>query len=130
MSITLTYAATPLALPDDLLWRDEHDWRAVEQRQQYTITGALIVEAAAKQAGRTITLEGSDECAWIARSALGTLTTWAALAGQTFTLNLRGVNHTVVFDQDAGAISARPVWEVSDPDAADPYVVTLRFLKV
>lgn len=127
---TLTYTGTTLTLPDDLAWPDEFEWAAVEQRQQYTITGALIVEAAAKQAGRTITLEGGDDFAWVPLADLETLLAWKALPGQVFTLVLRGVTHSVVFDHEGRSVEARPVWDVSDPGPADPYIVTLRFLKV
>lgn len=128
MPTTLTYDATTLALPDDMLWPDEYDWRAVEQRTVYSITGALIVDAAAKLAGRTITLDGSHT--WVARSVVDTLLEWAALPLQTFTLAYRGVNHTVIFDHAAAAIEARPNVDYADPDATDVYALTLRFLKV
>jgi hypothetical protein len=130
MSITLTRSATTLTLPDDLLWTDEYGWPAVEQRQQYSVAGALVVEAAAKQAGRTIRLEAGDDYAWMPRSLLDTLLSWAALPGEQMALLLRGVTHTVVFDHAAGAIDAQPAWPVSDPASDDPYVVSLRFLKV
>lgn len=130
MSTTLTYGATTLALPDDLLWVDEHEWSAVEQRQRYGLTGALIVDSASKLAGRTIRLQAGDDYAWMPRSTLNTLRTWANLAGQTFTLSYRGTNYTVVFDHAAGAIDAEQVYDCSDPIDADPYVVSLRFLKV
>lgn len=130
MSTTLTYGATTLYLPEDLLWTDEHEWPAVEQRQQYGLTGAIIIDSAAKVSGRTIRLEAGETFAWMARSTLDTLRTWAALAGQQFTLSHAAVDHTVVFDHVAGAIEASPVWEVSDPSSTDPYVVSLRFLKV
>lgn len=130
MSITLTYAATDLSLPADLIWTDEHGWSAVEQRREYTITGALIVEAAAKQAGRSITLEGGEDFGWIAREDLATLTTWAALAGQVFTLNLHGVDRDVVFDHEGGPIQAAPIQDFSDPADDDRYSIVLRLIEV
>ena len=127
---TLTYAATTLDLPDDLLWTDEFDWQAVEQRTEYSITGALIVESKAKQSGRVITLAGDDASGWIPRSMLVTLRAWSLLPAQAFTLVLRGGTYTVAFDQPRGAVAARPVADYSNPDGTDYYVPTLRFIEV
>lgn len=127
---TLTYGATTLTLPDDLLWTDEFTWQSVEQRSEYSITGALIVEASAKQSGRTITLAGDDQSGWVLRSTLTTLHTWSQLPAQAFTLVLRGDTFTVAFDQPRTAVDARAVVDYSDPDGTDYYVPTLRFIEV
>lgn len=130
MTITLTKDGTPLTLPSDLLWSNEYEWQPVEQRGRYSVLGSLVLEAAARVAGRPITLEGGENYGWITRSTLTTLQTWVQLPSKTFTLNLLGVNHTVVFDHSAGALNALPVYQVSDPDPADFYIAVLRFLKV
>lgn len=126
----LTYGLNVITLPDDLLWQDEFAWQPVQQATQYSLTGALIIESAAKQAGRTITLQGGDEFGWLPRSTLLALQTAATLPGQEFTLTLRGSPYTVVFDHARTPIEAAPAVDYSTPDAADPYIVTLRFLEV
>lgn len=130
MSTTLTYGVTELTLPDDLLWADEHEWSAVEQQHRYGLTGALIVDSAGKLSGRTIHLQAGENWGWMSRATLNTLRTWGNLPGQQFTLSYRGTIYTVVFDHAAGAIDAAQVYECPDPIDADPYVVSLRFLKV
>lgn len=130
MATTLTYGMTTLTLPVDMLWTDEFAWRPVEQRQQYTLTGALVVEAAARQSGRQITLSAGDDYAWMTRATLDTLRTWSLLPAQSFTLLYRGVMRTVAFDHAEGAITATQIIDYSDPDAADDYAVTLRFIEV
>jgi hypothetical protein len=130
MPNTLTRGVTVLTLPDDLLWPDEYEWQAVEQRTQYTITGALIVEASAKQAGRAITLQGGVDYAWIERTALETLRTWAGYAAETFVLSYRGASFDVAFDHPRGAIAAAAVIDYCDPEGTDYYAVTLRFIEV
>lgn len=137
MSITLTHptagaGGTPLAvaLPDDLQWTDEFTWQKVQQSVEYSTTGAVILDAFAKQAGQPITLEGSESYAWCERGVLVTLRNWAAQAGQTFTLTLRGVNRTVVFNHEAGALSANPILDYSDPIDSDPYAIAIRFLEL
>lgn len=137
MSITLTHptagaGGTPLVLtlPQDALWTDEFTWQQVEQASQYTTTGALVLDAWAKQAGRPITLRGDVDYAWCQRSTLTTLSAWAAQPGQQFTLLLRGVGRNVVFDHAGGAIDAAPVVPYSDPLPEDPYTLTLKFIEV
>lgn len=127
---TLTYGVTTLTLPDDLGWPDEYTWQPVEQRSEYSLTGSLIVEAAAKQAGRPITLAATDTAAWMSRADVGQIAAWVALAGITLTLALRGATYSVIFDHQRGAMTATPLVDYSDPDATDHYVVELRFLKV
>lgn len=126
MANTLTYISTTVTLPDDAIWLDEFAWPPVVQRTEYSVTGALLVDAAAKAAGQPMTID----CRWVAYSLLQTLQTWRALPGQTFTLFFRGVSHTVIFDHQAGAIEATPVVDYAVPAAADLWAMTLRFLKV
>ena len=127
---TLTYGATTLTLPDDLPWTDEFGWAAVEQRSEYSITGALIVEASAKLAGRPITLAGTETRGWISRATLLTLKAWAALPAQAFTLAINGNSRSVAFDQARGAVDAQPLFALVDTDAGDDYIPTLRFIEV
>lgn len=127
---TLTYDATDVELPDALDWADELGWPAVTQSTTYTLTGALIVESAAKQTGRRIELAGDEQRAWLPRSVLMQLREWAAIAGARMTLLLRGTTYTVIWDHEAGAIEARPVMFFEEPEPEDHYVVTLRFIQV
>lgn len=131
MANTLTNGPVALELPDDMLWADEFDWRPVVQNTQYTVTGALVVEAAAKQAGRPITLQGGADYAWMPRSTLLTLQQWAAQPGLVLLLSIRGeAARSVVFDHQNGAIRATPIIDYADPGSTDDYAVTLRFLEV
>lgn len=127
---TLAYDAITITFGDDLLWTDEYAWATVEQRREYTILGSMLVDSAVKQAGRSITLAGAESYGWVTRAVVDQLATAAAIPGQQFTLTLRGVPHTVVFDHTAQAFSAEPVFDVSDPLSTDFYVVVLRFVKV
>jgi hypothetical protein len=137
MSITLTHPTagagnTPvvLDLPADLIWTDEFAWKQVEQSTEYTSTGALHIEAWAKQAGRPITLRGGVDYAWCLRGTLTTLNAWAAVPGLVLTLTRNTVPHTVVFDHEATAIEAQPVVPYSDPLPEDAYSLTLKFMQV
>lgn len=128
--IELTHAGTTIALPNDLHWRDEYDWHPVTQRGEYTLAGSLVVESAAKQAGRPITLQGADDYGWMRREQLDQVTAWAAVPGRVMQIQLRGVARDVAFDHERQAITARPLVEYSDPIDDDRYIVELRFIEV
>lgn len=132
MSITLAYGATTLTLPEDLYWADENSWAPVEQTAQRTITGALVISAAQRIAGKPITLIPIDaQTAWMTRATLDTLRSWASVAGREMTLTLRGVSRAVIFrHHDGSAIEASPIVHYSDVLDTDFYSVTLRFMEI
>ncbi len=134
MAITLTHTAssTTLTLPDALNWSDEYTWSPVQQSKTYTTTGTLLIEEATQQAGRPITLEGSEDTTWCTRALVDQLHTWARAAGIVLTLTLRGVAHQVTFDHERGALQGLPVLFYEDGSIAgdDWYVPTLRFIEL
>ena len=76
-----------------------------------------------------MTLGGDETSGWVSRTTVDLLRVASGIAGQQFALLLRGTTYTVLFDHEAGALEAAPVLDVSDPVAADLYVITLRFIK-
>ena len=132
MSITLNYSGTTLNLPEDLYWNDETSWAPVEQAIERSISGALIVSSATRVAGRPITLTPEDQgSAWMLRSVLDTLRTWAAVPGREMVLTLRGTTYNVIFrHHDGQAIEAAPIKHCNDVQPTDFYTVTLRFMEV
>jgi len=132
MSITLTYSGMTLTLPEDLYWSDETSWAPVEQSIERSISGALIVSSATRVAGRPITLTPEDQgSAWMLRSVLDTLRTWAAVPGREMVLTLRGTTYNVIFrHHDGQAIEAAPIKHCNDVQPTDFYTVTLRFMEV
>ncbi|WP_247709250.1 hypothetical protein [Ralstonia solanacearum] len=73
-----------LALPDDLLWTDEHAWTPAVAAVSYLLTGAHLVESAARQKGRPITLVGAADMAWVSRASV-TLTGCTAIEAEPVT---------------------------------------------
>ncbi len=132
MTITLTDGVNAISLDDDLYWSDENNWFPVEQSVERTVTGAMIVDVATRVGGRPITLQPeTEDSAWMTYAVVEQLRNWAAVAGKTLTLTLRGVTRTVMFrHHDGSALDATPVVHFSDVDAADQYRVTLRFMEV
>ncbi len=116
---------------DDLQWPDEHSWVPVRQQVEPSVTGAVIVQAGAWQSGRSITLApDADNVGWITRAALDALYAWASIPGKVMTLTYRGVQRTVIWRHQDGAIEASPVLPYADPQPGDYYRVTLRFMQV
>lgn len=137
--LTLTHptagpGGTPqtVVLPEQLAWTDEFAWQPVVQAIEYSTTGALLLDVATKQAGRPITLEGSETRAWCQRGALLTLQAWSWQAGVVLTLSgLRsGPSRQVVFNHSGGAVKAVPVIDYADPTDDQPYAITLMFLEI
>ena len=124
-----------LLLPDDLLWSDEHAWTPAVSSVSYLITGALLVQSATRQAGRPITFVGPADMAWVTRSTLETLRSWAAVAlsdtSGRFALTLAdGRNFTVAFRHQDTAIEAEPVLGIPARSDADFYRLTLRLMEI
>lgn len=132
MAITLTYDTTTIDLHPDLYWSDELDWAPVEQSVQRSVSGALIVMASERIAGRPITLQPEDDAsAWMQRATVATLVSWGAVPERQMTLTINGTSYDVIFrHQDGAAIEARPVVQYQDPQPTDFYTVTLRFMEV
>ena len=132
MSITLSDGTGSITLHPDLFWADENDWHPVEQSVERSITGALIVQVAARLAGRPITLQPEDEnSAWMQRSVVDSLRNWAAVPGKQMTLTLRGTTRTVMFRHHEGeAVVALPVVHFNDVQSADWYRCTIRFMEL
>lgn len=138
MAITLG----TLALPDGLIWSDEQEWSPIDQETSYSLTGALIVEEAAKLAGRPITLAGQTDglahTAWISRANLSLLRAALDTPLAQFTLTLHdGRTFSVIPRRDGnGPLDADPLPAVKsffpgNPDASYLYLLkAVRLLEV
>ena len=132
MSITLTYKGTTAHISERLDWQDEFSWSPVDQATGYSTTGALLVDVALKQAGRPITLMGSETAAWITRALCEMLQAWAELPGIQLTLVLRGRARQVMFDHAQGGFTGQPVFKLQDGEESPEqlYLPTFRFIEV
>lgn len=132
MSITLSDGTDTIELSPDLYWADELTWNPVEQTVEPTVTGALIVQSAARLAGRPITLEPEDDqsSAWMTREVVDLLRNFAAVPGKVMTLTLRGVARSVIFRHQEVGFEARPVVHYRDVEGTDWYTCALRFMEI
>jgi len=113
-----------IELPGDLAWPDRYGWQQVSVATEYSLTGALIVETATKQAGRPITLQSADNRSWVTRATVASLKALQTVAGQTYALSVRGESYTVVIQE----ITAEPLWDLSDD--SDSCAVTIKLVTV
>lgn len=112
-----------IALPDDMIWRDELSAITVTRSQATTLTGALVVDEDVAQ-HRPITLFGT-----VTRAQLKALRLLEASTNtiQTLTLN-DGIPRSVVFAPSA--IENTPYFEISDPRDSDFHELTLRLTEI
>ncbi|HRY16676.1 MAG TPA: hypothetical protein P5330_12495 [Candidatus Competibacteraceae bacterium] len=117
-----------VTLPGDLRWIDEFAWSPVARSQEYSLTGALIVQEAAKQTGRPITLEAKNESAGyicLARSQVAALYALVSTPGWAGTLTLMDGRSFAVAFRDEG-LRADPVRHIAPHEDADAYTLTLQ----
>ncbi len=123
-----------VTLPGDLRWSDEFAGAQVQRSAEYSVTGALIVQEAVKQAGRPITLEAKSESQgyiWLERAMLLAVQTLADTPGWTGTLTLAdGRAFTVAFRED-GLIAEPVIHQAHTADLPTrPYSVTIKLQTV
>jgi len=121
-----------VTLPYELIWVDEYSWTSIVSESERTLQGVNIVESNqfAGQSGRPITLK-SDQ-AWITKSDLTTIHTWAKTLNKEMTLTMHdSTSYTVRFDHDSGEpIEVEPVKQIAELADTDEYILTLKLLVV
>ena len=130
--MTTHHTLGSIAVPRGMVWVDEFDWTPVEKAVEYSLTGSLLIDVGVRQAGRPITLQGSQESGWLTftRSVLTALTAQAAAPEGEFLLTLAdGRSFTVQF-APGNPIEAQPIGRPELPDDNHPYVATVRLIEV
>lgn len=113
-----------IILNQHFVWTNEFDFSPVRQNQSYAVSGALVIQAGVKQAGRPIHLAGI-----LSRAQVKALKALAAIpAAHVLTFN--STNYNVRWDYEKTEISAKARIGYADPDDSDYYDVVLRFLEV
>lgn len=117
-------------LPRGMVWIDEHDWLPVEKSTEYSITGALLVDASQCLAGRPITLQGSADAGWIRRDVLAQVRALASVPDAVYTLTLADGRTFSVMFEGGKSLQATPVARPEIPPANYPYAATVRLIEV
>lgn len=138
----MTATLDGVQLPDDLNWSDEFTAWKVGQVMRHSLTGALIVQEAALQAGRPITLQsldlgGSTFAAVVSLDVLNALRAKEETAGaapMVLTLPTSGGgtrSFNVIWRRtDGPAIEARPIKFIVPAEPGDYFHITLRLTQV
>lgn len=125
---TPTAQLAGIALPPGMIWADEFDWIAPLRAQEYSLTGALVVDVAVRQAGRPITLSGEADHGWIRRSALQSLYQLVNTTTGPLSLTLADGRAFPVHFAAGEPITATPIARAELPPTNFPYYVTLRLV--
>ena len=122
-----------VTLPDDLLWQNEFEWNQNTQSQDRTLSGALVVQTAARLYGRPIRLQGGQDGGWITRATAKAIR--ALEADPTRVMTLIGLNDegdlAVMFDRTSGpAFESQMIMRFANPDDTTWYSCALRLITV
>ncbi|QGW85032.1 hypothetical protein GOQ09_15705 [Variovorax paradoxus] len=114
-----------------MVWADEFNWSPVEKSAEYSVTGALLIDAATKLAGRPLTLQGTSDAGWIDRGVLKALRALAAAdAVGVHVLTLADGRIFNVQFAPGEPIEATPLARPELPPDSYPYIATLRLIEV
>lgn len=127
----MTIQLDTIQLPSGLQWADEFESQSVAQSAKRALDGSLVVFYSGLQAGRSITLEGGSDHGWMTKAQVDAVKALADNPGGTYTLNIRGVNHQVMFrHHEAPAVEATPIFPYANPASGDYYVCRIKLMTV
>ena len=122
-----------VTLPDDLLWQNEFEWNQNDQSQERTLSGAMVVQTAARLYGRPIRLQGGQDGGWITRATAKAIR--ALETDPTRVMTLTGLNDeaplAVMFDRTSGpAFESQMIMRFAGPSDQTWYSCALRLITV
>ena len=110
-----------------MCWDDEFEWTAPQRAQEYSITGALIVDVGVRLAGRPITLKSDADHGWVTRAVVQQLQAAINTSAGPVLLQLAdGRSMNVHFAPDP--LQATPLVRAELPGPELPYLITLRLI--
>ena len=122
-----THTIAGIALPRSVCWVDEFEWTAPQRAQEYSITGALIVDVGVRLAGRPITLKSDADHGWVTRAVVQQLQAAINTSAGPVLLQLAdGRSMNVHFAPDP--LQATPLVRAELPGPELPYLITLRLI--
>jgi len=131
MATSKFHTLAGLQIPRGMVWSDEFGWSRVEKSLEYSLTGAALIDAGVRLAGRPITLQGEVDAGWIRRGALTALQALAdanAIGAHALVL-ADGRTFTVQFAPGL-AVEGKPLARPELPVEDYPYVATVRLITV
>jgi hypothetical protein len=123
---------TAVILPAEIFqWANELAWEQVQQDQQRTVTGALVVDQFVQVSGRPITIAPTPGGGWLTREEWAQIDAWRHTAGLVLTLTLDDEDETqlsVIFDRPA--MEAEPVRGYTGRTDAEFWTGSIKLLEV
>lgn len=118
-----------IELDDQFEWEDEFAWDVVEQTQERSLSGALIVQEGTKQYGRPITLKANGGV-WTPLSVVRQLEALRDQPGKVMLLTLPdGREFHVIFNRAEGPpLEARSLERLVNPPPDHPFDVNIRLI--
>jgi hypothetical protein len=114
-------------LPGNLYWSDEFDFIPFAQSKERTVSGGMVVESAALQAGQPVTLTAD----WADRDVVLALRAMQADISTVRVLTLNdGVQLSVLFDVEAGGVEADLLSPELNPTSETIYELTIHLVTV
>ena len=129
----MTITLDTITLPEDLVWANEYNWSPVVQSAKKSVTGAIIIQEAIQQKGRSIVLTGASNAAWIDRTTLDALQVKSNTVDLAMVLAHNGTAYNVIFDRSSNSdtgMSVKEIYPVANPTSDHIYQITLKFRKI
>ncbi|MGL4673615.1 MAG: hypothetical protein ACRCXK_02015 [Wohlfahrtiimonas sp.] len=122
-----------IRLNDHLIWVNWGQYSPIEQNQEYTLDGSLVIEATEKKAGMPITLSAAPNQGLKYRKDVGPIKQMMlANIHDPMTLKMHDEStYQVLFSSlDGVPIESVPLVGYADPSGDDYIGLTLRFIEV
>lgn len=113
-------------------WIDEFDWSPIQSTKEYSVTGAMIVDAGTRLAGRPVTLQATESSGWngMTRAVIKSLFALSETHAEHQLTLADGRILDVIFAPGAEPIEARPLVDRENPPDSWPYIIKLRLVTI
>ena len=114
-----------------LLWDNEFNQNKINQTIQHTLSGSVVVYSGKKLNGYPISLSSGENYGWLKRSVVEQISALTEDINLVMTLNIRGVNKQVMFDNSKGdGFEATPLFPLVNPTADAYYRVKINLISI
>lgn len=129
--MSLIFTLDSIALDCSIKWTDEFAWNKAVSKSEYSLAGTLLVQSAAMQAGRPITLASAEDSGWVTRATVKALNLLAETPGRQMVLTLPDTRaFNVIFRPGELGVEATEVLPRAVPLDTDYCILTLRLTQI
>lgn len=127
----MAFTLDTIALDCSIKWTDEFMWNKAVSKADFSLAGTLLVQSAARLAGRPITLESDEDAGWVTRGTVKALAALAETPGREMVLTLSdGRTFDVIFRPGETGVEATEVLPRAVPLDTDYCILTLRLTQI